>query len=155
MPSTKQRSRGKPVATAKRASVWPYPIDRLCLASYLKEECPGCHKTFDTIDDLMDAVWWPWSNGHVGHKACYQANAKRSEPVALAASPGSAWPAGWRGVRRGKVRPGDRLLDVSRAQWVVAEAADVGACVTGFHEVIRRGEATRAGENQKGQRPAE
>lgn len=62
------------VETAKRASDSLDPLVRLCLSAYLKEECQGCHKTFDTLDELMDAVWWPWEKGRVGHKACYQAN---------------------------------------------------------------------------------
>lgn len=66
------------VETGKRASDSLDPLARLCLSAYLKEECQGCHKAFETLDDLMDVVWWPWAKGRVGHKACFQANAPAS-----------------------------------------------------------------------------
>jgi len=48
------------------------PLVRLAMSMYTGEKCQGCGKTFDTVESLHDSVWWPWKEGRVGHKACYE-----------------------------------------------------------------------------------
>lgn len=48
------------------------PLVRFAMSMYTGEKCQGCGKTFDTVESLRDSVWWPWKEGRVGHKACYE-----------------------------------------------------------------------------------
>ena len=43
---------------------------------YFGEECQGCNETFETLDDLKQAVWWPWEKGRIGHKDCFKKHVK-------------------------------------------------------------------------------
>jgi len=57
------------------------PLVRFAMSMYTGEKCQGCGKTFDTVESLHDSVWWPWAEGRVGHKACYEkANEKVEAP---------------------------------------------------------------------------
>jgi len=44
----------------------------LLVGAYVGEKCQGCKKTFETIEELKTAVWWPWEEGRAAHKECYQ-----------------------------------------------------------------------------------
>ena len=69
--------KSKTTKSAGKASL--DPLVRFAMSMYLGEKCQGCGKTLDTVDSLRDSVWWPWKEGRVGHKACYEkANTKSS-----------------------------------------------------------------------------
>ena len=53
---------------------------RLALSFYIGEVCQGCGRSFDTIESLENAVWWPWEKGRVGHKECFDTG-KSVEPI--------------------------------------------------------------------------
>lgn len=44
---------------------------RSALAMYIGERCKGCGKTFEDVESLRGAVWWPWEEGRVAHKDCF------------------------------------------------------------------------------------
>ena len=45
---------------------------RLSLSMYLGETFPYCHKKFEEMDDLKDAVWNGYTEfGRIAHKTCF------------------------------------------------------------------------------------
>lgn len=54
-------------------------ILKIVLSAYLGEKCQGCGQRFETIDSLKDSVWWPWDEGRIGHKECFELHQKRTE----------------------------------------------------------------------------
>lgn len=46
-------------------------VVEMALRTYLGEECQGCHKTFETLEDMEGSVWWPWEKGKIAHKECW------------------------------------------------------------------------------------
>ena len=48
-----------------------FAISDLILSSYLGEECKFCHKIFNRIEELDNAVWYPWEKGRIAHKECW------------------------------------------------------------------------------------
>ena len=58
----------------------------MALSMYLGEECQGCGKVYETLEELKDTVWWPWEKGRIGCKGCFDKSgvgaAKKSEESA-------------------------------------------------------------------------
>lgn len=47
---------------------------RLALSMYLGERCKYCNATFQTLDDLKDAVWAGYHDGgRLAHESCFKA----------------------------------------------------------------------------------